>query len=489
MRSGHAQLSSTGFARSLRGSGAYALAVLLQRGIGFLLLPLYTRVLPPDEYGQLAVVLTISAGVSTLLSFGLETAMFRTYILLQDSPEQRRSFINSVGLLAIVGPAVLATIAVVAFGDLIARWLGVPWLAIAIGIGTAAITISTTVLPFALLRAQERLRAYLLLTGIQVIVNTTLTFLLVVVLDWGVIGWLLGSLVAIAATFIAGLFMLGHRWTLTVERSHLVTTLAYGLPLLPHAAAHWGLSLSDRIVLGAFVPPADVGIYQLAYQFAIPVSTLGIAMTRGTAPLYAHAARSATERAELSRVILHHILIIALLGTAVAILGPLVIQLLMPVEYARAADFVPWLALGTVLLGMYFVPMNMISILAGDTRHVWMATVVAAGVNIGLNLLTVPRLGAAATAVNFAIGYAVLLAGVLFFMYRLPERAALDWRRIGLGLGIVAAVAICGILITRDMQPWPGLAVGASIAMAGPVLLLAAGVWRRPGSRRGEEAK
>jgi len=489
MRSGHARLSSTGFARSLRGSGAYALAALLQRGIGFLLLPLYTRVLPPEEYGQLAVVLTISAGVSTLLSFGLETAMFRTYILLQDAPEQRRSFVNSVGLLAILGPAALATSAVVAFGDLIARWLGVPWLAIALGIGTAAITISTTVLPFALLRAQERLRAYLLLTGIQVIVNTTLTFLLVVVLGWGVIGWLLGSLVAIAATFVAGLMMLGHRWTLTVERSHLVTTLAYGLPLLPHAAAHWGLSLSDRIVLGAFVPPADVGIYQLAYQFAIPVSTLGIAMTRGTAPLYAHAARSVTERAELGRVIVHHVLTIALLGMAMAILGPLLILLLMPFEYAAAADFVPWLALGTVLLGIYFVPMNMISILAGDTRHVWIATVAAAGVNITLNLLTVPQFGAAATAVNFAIGYAVLLAGVLFFMYRLPERAALDWRRIGLGLGIVAAVAICGILITRDMQPWPGLAVGASIAVAGPVLLLAAGVWRRPGSRRGEEAK
>jgi O-antigen/teichoic acid export membrane protein len=482
-------LSSTGFARSLRGSGAYALAVLLQRGIGFLLLPLYTRVLPPEEYGQLAVVLTISAGVSTLLSFGLETAMFRTYILLQDDQDRRRSFVNSVGLLAIIGPAMLATIAVVAFGDLIARWLGVPWLAIALGIGTAAITISTTVLPFAILRAQERLRAYLLLTGIQVIVNTTLTFVLVVVFDRGVIGWLLGSLAAITATFIAGLLLLGHRWTLTVERSHLVTTLAYGLPLLPHAAAHWGLSLSDRIVLGAFVPPGDVGIYQLAYQFAIPVSTLGIAMTRGTAPLYAHAALSATERAELARVIVHHVLTIALLGMAMAILGPLLILLLMPAEYAGAADFVPWLALGTVLLGMYFVPMNMISILAGDTRHVWMATVAAAGVNVGLNLLTVPRFGAAATAVNFAIGYAVLLVGVLYFMYRLPERAALDWRRIGLGLGIVAAVAICGILITRDMQPWPGLAVGASIAMAGPVLLLAAGVWRRPGSRSHEETK
>jgi O-antigen/teichoic acid export membrane protein len=282
-------------------------------------------------------------------------------------------------------------------------------------------------------------------------------------------------------TLGAGLLILGHRWTRTVERSHLTTTLAFGLPLLPHAAAHWGLSLSDRIVLGAFVSPAEIGMYQLAYQFAIPVSTLGIAMTRGTAPLYAHAARSKTARAELAGVIVHHVLIIALLGMSVSILGPMVIELLMPPAYAGAGAFVPWLALGTVLLGLYFVPMNMISILAGKTRWVWIATVAAATVNVTLNLLTVPRFGPAATAVNYAVGYAVLLLGVLLFMLGTGERLALDWRRMGLGLAILACVAAVGMLVTRDVPPWPGLGIGGAVAVAGPVLLVASGVWRRQG--------
>lgn len=479
-------MSSTGFARSLRGSGTYAFAVLVQRGIGFLLLPLYTRVLSPDEYGQLALVLTVSAGVSTLLSFGLETAVFRTYILLHDTPERRQSFVNSVGLLAMFGPAALAAIFVVALGQPFAELLDVSWMAIALGVATAAVTVTATVLPFAVLRAQERLRKYLELTGIQVVANTTLTIAFVVVLGWGVAGWLLASLIAITVTLGVGLVMLGHRWTLTVERSYLITTLAFGLPLLPHAAAHWGLSLSDRLVLGAFASPGEVGLYQLAYQFAIPVSTLGIAMTRGTAPLYAHAARSAADRVELAGVIVHHVLIIGLAGMATAVLGPPIIDLLMPPDFAEAGAYVPWLVVGTVLFALYFVPMNIIAILAGRTRYVWIATVVAAAVNIGLNLLTVPRYGATATAINSAVGYAVLLVGVLLFMRGLSERVDLDWGRMGIGLGIVATVAVCGILITRDMQPWPGLAIGAAIALVGPVLLLASGVWRRP-DRTGED--
>ncbi|HEX5041186.1 MAG TPA: oligosaccharide flippase family protein [Candidatus Limnocylindria bacterium] len=478
-------MTSSGFRRSLRGSGAYAIAVLFQRGIGFLLLPLYTRVLSPDEYGQLAVVFTISAGVSTLLSFGLETAVFRTFILLQDTPEKRPAFVNSVGLLALTGPAVLAAITVLVFGDLLASWLSVSSLALGLGIATAAVTVSATALPFAILRAEERLRAYLHLTAIQVVLNTTLTVVLVVALGWGVVGWLLGSLIAITVTLVSGLLMLHHRWTLKVERSYLLATLAFGLPLLPHAAAHWGLSMSDRIVLGASVAPADIGLYQLAYQFAIPVSTLGIAMTRGTAPLYAHAARSEADRRDLAAVVVHHVLIIALLGMTVSILGPVVIDLLMPPEFAGAGEFVPWLVLGSVLLGLYFVPMNMISILAGNTRYVWIATVAAAGINITLNLLTVPRFGALAAAINTAVGYAVLLAGVLIVERGMADRVALDWRRIGLGLAIIASVAVSGLFFTRDLPAWPRLAVGAMIALAGPVLLLASGVWHRPDKTEG----
>jgi O-antigen/teichoic acid export membrane protein len=474
-------VSGSGFRRSLRGSGTYAVAVFVQRGIGFLLLPIYTRVLSPDEYGQLAVVLTVSAGVSTLLSFGLETAVFRTYILMHDTPEARPAFVNSVGLLAIFGPAVLAIIVVGGFGQPLAAWLEVSPVALALGIATAAVTVSATVLPLAVLRAQERLRAYVELTAIQVVLNTTLTIAFVVALGWGIEGWLLGSLIAITVTFAAGLVMLGHRWTLRIDRRYLLSALAFGLPLLPHAAAHWGLSLSDRVVLGAFAPPSEVGLYQLAYQFAIPVSTLGIAMTRGTAPLYAHAARSTSDREQLAAVIVHHAMVVALLGMAVMVIGPKVIELVMPPEYASAGAFVPWVTLGTVFLGLYFVPMNMISILAGTTRYVWVVTVVGAAVNIALNLLTVPHFGATATAINSAVGYGVLLVGILLFVRGTPERVALDWRRIGLGLGIVASVAIIGMVITREMDPWPGLVIGGLITIAGPVLLLAAGTWRAPG--------
>ena len=63
--------------------------------------------------------------------------------------------------------------------------------------------------------------------------------------------------------------------------------------------------------------------------------------------------------------------------------------------------------------------MNGLSVLTGTTRWIWVATVVAATINIGLNLLLVPRYGIMVAAITTAIGYGSLLVGV-----RAPWRSA-----------------------------------------------------------------
>jgi O-antigen/teichoic acid export membrane protein len=473
---------------SVRGSGTYALATVLQRGITFALLPVYTRALSPDEYGQIAVILTIAFGASALLSFGLENAMFRTYIRLRDEPDERWRFVNSVGLLGLIGPFLLAIVVIVVWTGTLADLFDVPSSALALGIGMAAGQVALTVVPMAILRAQERLGTYVQLTLIHVGTTTLLTLTLVVGFDLGVTGWLIAGAVGVAAALIAGIAVVDHRWALVVDKRHLVGALAYGLPLLPHAAAHWGLALSDRLILGAFVAPATIGLYQLAFNATLPISTIGIAMNRGTAPVYALAADSDAHRRQLASVITQHVIITSLAAMIIVVCGPPLIDVLLPRSYGGAATYIPWLATGAVLYGMYLVPMNVIAILSGRTRWVWIATVIAAAVNIGLNLLSVPVLGAGAAAVNSAIGYGVLLLGVIWFMRGLNEPLRLDWGRMAGGAAIVAIATACGILLTRDTEPLQSLVIAVVVALAAPVLLVLTGIWRLParGQRRAE---
>jgi len=330
--------------RVLRGTVAYAAASVIQRAIGFLLLPLYARVLTPGEYGQIAVVTTVTAALGTLLGLGLETAVFRTYSRLRDQPRERRRFTNTVGTFTLVAPLLVAALAGLGLSPVIERMFEVPRLAVTLGFLGAALSISATVVPLAILRAQERFGDFIRLSGVQVVVTVGFTLTFVVLLRWGVLGWMLSIVGAAAILLVTGLVVLGHRWTSEMDWRHLTAALAFGLPMIPHALAQWGLSLSDRAILGAFLESSDVGVYYVAYQFGLPISVISIALSQAVQPLYAEASIDDERHSQLAPAASHQFLTTALLTMVVALLGPLAVQALLPSSYAPAASLIPWIA-------------------------------------------------------------------------------------------------------------------------------------------------
>jgi len=437
--------------RLLRGTIAYTAAAVIQRGIGFVLLPVYARVLTPADYGQIGVLMTIAAAVATVLSFGLETAIFRGYVRLADRPQELRRFVNTVGTFAIIAPLLLAVAAGLGLSSTFENAFEVPRSAVALGFIGAALLTSATVVPLAILRAQERLREYLRLTGVQVVLTVGLTLTLVVVLGWGVVGWMLAFAAASAALLVRGVIVVGHAWSRELDARHLVAALAFGLPMIPHALAHWGLSLSDRMILGTYLDSAAVGVYYVAYLFGLPISLLAVGLSQAVQPLYARASIAGDRNRELARSVSDQALACILATMVVAVVGPPAVRAFLPSAYAPAASFVPWIALGHGLYALYFIPMNAITVLSGRNRWVWVVTLIAAIVNVGLNILLVPRIGATAAAINTVVGYAILVVGITIYMFRVVDRpVTFEWPRITLGVAIVIAATIAAMLFTPE---------------------------------------
>lgn len=470
----------SGLARLVRGTAAFAAASIAQRTIAFLLLPLYARVLDPVEYGQIGVITAISAALGTILGFGLETAVFRARVQFRADPAASETFVNTVGGFALVVPLVAALILAAALAASIASIFAVPVAALQVSLLGTALYASATVVPLALLRAQERLRDYLRLTAIQVVLNVALMVLLVVVLRLGVLGWMIAVAISSGVLLVRGLFVLGHRWTTEFDGRYLRYALAFGLPLVPHALSHWGLSLSDRAVLGALADPAEVGAYYVAYQLALPISMIAVALSQGVQPMYAQASVDNAARRAAGAASTHQALIVAGLAGAVAALGPPIVLAVLPSEYADAARFIPWIALGVGLFGLYLIPMNAVSVMAGHTRWVWVFTLLAAVTNVGLNLALVPRIGALAAAIDTAVAYAVLLVGVFAYMRRVvAEPLEYDWRRIGIGIGLIVAGTTSAMMLTPP-DPAIALVLRSSIILAVAGLLVLTGVWPLP---------
>ena len=84
-----------------KNSAIYSIVTLMQRGIAFFLLPLYTAFLTPEDYGTINVVLAVSSFLSQLIMMALQGAATRFHYNTDDE-EKRRVLWGTITTLVII---------------------------------------------------------------------------------------------------------------------------------------------------------------------------------------------------------------------------------------------------------------------------------------------------------------------------------------------------------------------------------------------------
>lgn len=481
-QSGHSQIdvpqaaratSTVATGRSLVGGGAFALGNAAQRVFAFLLLPVFTAVLSPAEYGRLGLLITIQGGLTVALSAGMETGVFRRYFYLEGDRDAQRRFIASAWQsLAGAAPILAAVIAGLIVIFVPTSAIFIPSEA-TVAVFGAAVVVAATIVPLTVLRAEHRLKGYIVLTLTAGIATAALTVLFVAVLKTGVLGYFVATLVAGIITLGTAMYIVPWRsvWHFErgFDRAGMRSTLAIALPLIPHTLSHWSLVLMDRAVLAVLVLPPALGVYTLASNLALPALILVLSLNQGFMPSYARAQAGPSAVKELRNSITVQVLLVLFIGCAVALLAPLAVGVMAP-SYADAAALVPWLALGYVFLGVYYVPMNAISLIIGRTTFVWIFTVFAAGVNLGMIYVLVPTDGLMAAAVASAVGYLVLLVLITIYALKLGVRLSLAWRRLAAGVVLFGCAYAAGAAFTSD-DSFAGFLGRAAILLAAIVVV------------------
>jgi O-antigen/teichoic acid export membrane protein len=463
---------------ALRSAAVYALGAALPRAIGLLTLPIYTRVLRPDQYGTFSLLVAISSAVAIFLALGLDVAIFRLYFQLASDPERQQRFVNSVWSMLIFVPTAAACVIGVAVWPFMghARFGGLDlFLALAgSGVGVAALTV-----PLAVLRVEQRLRTFLLVTTVATLTNVGFSLLFVVELRWGVRGWLAAAIVANVLTLATAVVVVPYRRPQPLDGPLLRHALGFGAPLVPHSLAHWALQAADRVVIAGIVSQAALGVYSLASNLGLPVLMLVQSINYGFMPSYARAGAGTESRRRLADIVVLQATVVAFICAGCALLAPPFIELVTPSSYGHAGPLVPWIALGYAFLGLYFIPMNGMSLGGGRTKFAAVTSVAGAGTNIGLLYLLVPTGGIHAAAVASALAYAVLLVAVFVYAWRPENPVRYRWLALATMFSVVGGDYVLAKVITSDSGGLASLLIrGALLVAASPVVLLA-----RPGSR------
>jgi len=457
---------------SFLGSGVvYASTMAAQRAVTFLLLPIFTRVLAPAAYGRLSIALSANAVAVVVFAFGMELAIFRNVVHLADDPPARSRFIRSTWTFLLVGPFVTAVIVTALMTPFLWSSPIVSISEMGLSMLAAALYVGATTLPLALLRADRRLRDFVVVNGVATVATAGLTVVFVVVLRAGETGWLVALNLGSAATLFTAMVVVPYRRPEPFDRAIVSDTLRRSLPVMPHFLALWSLQLADRVLLAALVATSAVGIYSLASSMALPLLVLTTGINQAFMPVYARAGKSSTI-ASLRSLIEIQVAIVAILSLTCALLAPVAINLFMDTRYRPAAQLTSWIVLGYAFIGLYSIPMNGVTLAHGRSRRIWIVSIPAAVVNLGLIYVFVPRSGLMAAAIASAAGYGALLAGVWLYSRRTGSTLSYPWRTIG-ALVTASGLAYTGAVLTANATHPIDLALRSVwIAMTAAILLM-----------------
>lgn len=462
-----------------QGASTYVLLGFLQNSVNFLLLPLFASALTPSQYGRLGLLVTIGALTAVVASLGLDLAVFRGHFNLLDDVIQRNRQIGSLARFLIAYPlglGLLGSVTVLLIGG---QPMGIPSEVLAIGWLSPCLIVAATVAPLALLRAEQRFGDYAKLAIAQLLLQIGLKILFILILRKGILGWALADLIAGFLLIPVGLRLMRVPLRGQIDARHVRPALALTLPTLPHRIAHWGLSLSDRLVLVNLVTAATLGSYTVGYQIAAVVGLLLAQVNQAVGPFYGRAIEDPSAAAPLRILATSQALLTIYIGTGMALLGPLLVVLILPSAYAAAAAIIPMVALGQTFFALYFIPTNALGIIDGDTNWLWFPGVISAVANVSLNLWLVPQYGIMAAAVSTAATYMLLLGSALVLQaVRGRTRVPLMWKRLGSGMILLLGLYATAMNISTSSQLKDFALRVALLLLLGPVLVRVSGAGR-----------
>lgn len=463
-----------GALKRLAASGlAYQAASLLAAFLALFTLPLYTRSLTQADFGYAETILTLVILASILLRFGLGEAFVR-YWHGADGPAARQRLARTTTGFVLVSTTVALVAGVLLAGPLSELVLGTRN-ATLMAYGVLGIwTFTNLEVAYSILRVDERRRAYLVASASNVVLTVALTVTLVVFLDQGARGYVLGNYAA-SGVVLAGLWLFAVREHLGLPKggAALGGLLRFGAPTIPADAAVFLLNVVDRAWLLRAESPSAAGLYSVAIKLATAVIILVRGFQLAWPPLAYSIGSDEEAQALYARVTTVFIAVSGVIVAAFTLLGRWVVRLLAAPDFFAAHTALPWLALGWALYGLYLVLVT-IAGRAEVTIRTLPSAALGLAVNVALLALLVGPLGINGAAIALCASYVAMMA-LLFVLTRSAFRVPFEWRRVVPTVLICATVAVAGEMLL----PTAGVAGFASrlaaLALI-PVLLIAAHV-------------
>lgn len=394
----------------LKHSAVYSISNAAAKAMGVVLLPLYTKYISLSDFGLLALVeITIIVLVEFLtLGQGQAIVMFNDSVDFRD--KKRSIFYTLTLLLAAVSAVSLLFVgaAVYAYGE------PIPYLDIDNALlYPALIVVFFRVLNNLLLdkvRAEEKSVLYTIANLSKLLISLLLVILFITYYSTGIIGVIYAYIIAEGLLCTGLILAMLKEYETRIEKGIVRTALQFGVPLIFTNLAFMLLNVSDRYILKALTDNESVALYDLGYRVAGIINMFIIMPFMLTLMPQAYKMyKQPGDKRYYSKLMTYFSFVVIWLGLALSLFSREIIKIFaLNPDYWPAYQVVPVVTLAYTLMGIrLFAVLG--QYLTRNTKSVAYTTLIAAAVNIALNIIYIPRYGLLTAAWTTLIAFALLL--------------------------------------------------------------------------------
>lgn len=426
----------------VKASVAYFLASIVTKAIGYLVTPIFTRLLSPAEYGQVSVYLTWKDIAGIIAMFCLTYGTFN--VGLKDHEQDRDRYSFSVLLLSniitAVSGVVILSVAVAVGGF---SQMPFPFLLLML-----AVFFSQPAMNFWLLRQryEYRYKGPVLISVLTTVLSAaSATVWIFVFRDNRAFGKAFGTELVTILFGIGFYIYLAYKSKMRVNRKYWREAFLFNLPLIPHYLSTYLLSSSDKVMIAWLIDKSATAYYSVAYSIAAVVMVIWTAANTSLVP-YTYEKCKENDFDAISRVTLPILAVFSIACMFIILLAPEAISLIAPSSYKQAIYAVPPIIGGVFFQTNYYIYANIIFYYK-KTKYVLLGSFTAVTLNILLNYICIPRFGYIAAGYTTLLGYLVQAAIDYCVMRRILHNSVYQMKYIGLLAGGIILVAIFSNLL------------------------------------------
>jgi O-antigen/teichoic acid export membrane protein len=403
----------------------YIPSKVVPAAFGILTIPLITRLLEPNDYGQYVIVMSTFSLLSIVAMDWLSASIIRFY---SEYEKESKLDIFYGTVVRMTGISIMTILLFIYLTLFLLRVHFETSLFYYLNIGVGIFIFGAVYnIMLQMLIVKRKPNQYSLFTIWQQNICILIGIGLVMVYKMGADGLLWGTIIGIVI-MLPLLFKLSFKNLLPSYYSKRLSFdfIRYGFPLVASNFAYWVLALSDRYIIKYFRGSHEVGLYSISYSIAdrsiqVIVSLILIASAPIVIKIWDK--EGVEETRAFLRDLTRYYLIIALPATVgLCLLSGTILKMLTTKSFYEGHRIIPMVATSIFLFGLQR-NFQLSFLFYKKTKIIMYIMFVASFLNIVLNFLFVPKFG------FIAAGYTTLASYVIFaFLIICISRKYFVWK-------------------------------------------------------------